>query len=181
MDLRTASQRSDSVLRGDDVRCLKRNQKSFWYALYLDEVEQTDSDGLYTGEIGPGYETPVQMKANISASKGTADTELFGKDLQYSRTIVTDDLACPITEESAIWIGREPKDENKNAIPHNYVVKGIAESLNHIIYAVAEAEQSGVIPTPTPTPPGPTGATGATGDTGAADTVNPDDPEYGGD
>ena len=161
------------------MRCLKRNQKSFWYALYKRETEQKDSNDLYTGEIGPGYETPVQMKANISASKGTADTELFGEDLQYSRTIVTDDLSCPITEESAIWIDREPEDENKNAVPHNYVVKAIAESLNHIIYAVAEAEQSGVIPTPAPTPSGPTGATGATGDTGAADPDDPDGQENG--
>lgn len=134
------------------MRCLKRNQRFFWYALYNGETELTDSDGLYTGEIGPGYETPVQMKANISASKGTADTELFGEDLQYSRTIVTDDLSCPITEESAIWIDREPEDENKNAVPHNFVVKGIAKSLNHIVYAVAAAEQNGVIPIPTPTP-----------------------------
>lgn len=148
------------------VRTLKRNQKTFWYALYLDEVEQTDSDGLYTGDIGPGYGEPVQMKANISASKGNAELELFGEDLKYSKTIATDDLSCPITEESAIWIDREPEDENKNAIPHNYVVKGIAKSLNHIIYAVAKAEQSGIIPPTTPTPPGPEGATGATGDTG---------------
>lgn len=124
------------------MRCLKRNQRFFWYALYNGETELTDSDGLYTGEIGPGYETPVQMKANISASKGTADTELFGEDLQYSRTIATDDMNCPITEESAVWIEREPVDGEGNAVPHNYVVKGVAKSLNHIVYAVAKAEQS---------------------------------------
>lgn len=129
-------------MRGDIVRTLKRNQKSFWYALYLDEVEQVDENGLYTGDIAPGYGEPVQMKANISASKGTADTELFGEDLQYSRTIATDDLTCPITEESAVWIEREPVDGEGNAVPHNYVVKGVAKSLNHIVYAVAKAEQS---------------------------------------
>lgn len=138
------------------MRCLKRNQKSFWYALYNGETEQKDSDGLYTGEIGPGYETPVQMKANISASKGTADTELFGKDLQYSRTIVTDDLSCPITEESAIWIGRNPTDKSGNPVPHNYVVRRIAESLNSIVYAIQEVKATAAgVP-----------VTGATGETG---------------
>ena len=124
------------------MRALKRNQKSFWYALYSDEVEQIGDDGLYTGDIGPGYEEPVQMKANVSASRGSADAELFGTDLQYSRTIVTTDMSCPITEDSAVWIDREPEDGGGKAVPHNYVVKGIAKSLNSIVYAIAEAEQS---------------------------------------
>lgn len=124
------------------MRCLKRNQRYFWYAVYTGEAEQVDVDGLYTGDIGPGYGEPVRMKANISAAKGAVEQELFGADIQYSKTIATEDLACPITEESAIWIGIEPTDKAGKAVPHNYVVKGIAESLNHIIYAVDEVKQS---------------------------------------
>ena len=124
------------------MRCLKRNQRAFWYAVYTGDTEKTDGNGLYTGDIGPSYGTPVEMKANISAAKGSADFELFGSDLRYSKTIVTDDLSCPITEESAIWIDLEPTDEQEQPVPHNYVVKGVAKSLNSITFAIAEAEQS---------------------------------------
>ncbi|MBQ6479730.1 MAG: hypothetical protein IJI45_01305 [Anaerolineaceae bacterium] len=134
------------------MRCLKRNQRFFWYALYNGETELTDSDGLYTGEIGPGYETPVQMKANISASKGTADTELFGEDLQYSRTIATDDMNCPITEESILWIERSPVDDNNEPVPHNYVVAGIAKSLNSLLIAIREVKVTETVPEPAQDP-----------------------------
>ena len=124
------------------MRAVKRNMRPFWYALYDGETEYTDSDGNYTGDIGPGYGEPVMMRANISASRGSAGFDLFGSDLQYSKTISTCDMDCPITEETAIWIDREPTDENENPVPHNYVVKGIAKSLNNIVYAVAEADRS---------------------------------------
>ena len=124
------------------MRGLKRNMQSFWYALYNGETEYVDDDGNYTGDIGPGYGEPVRMKANISASRGSSGFELFGTDLQYSKTISTCDMACPITEETAIWIDCEPSDENDVPIPHNYVVKGIAKSLNSIVYAIAEADRS---------------------------------------
>lgn len=124
------------------MRGLKRNMRPFWYALYDGETEYTDSDGNYTGDIGPGYRTPVRMMANISASRGSSGFELFGSDLQYSKTISTCEMDCPITEETAVWIDLEPVDESGNSVPHNYVVKGIAKSLNSIVYAIAEADRS---------------------------------------
>lgn len=134
---------SDAVCRGDFiVRALERNKQSFWYALYNGETELTDEDGNYTGDMGISYGEPVQMKANISAAKGSAGFELFGSDLQYSKTIVTTEMDCPITEESALWIGENPTDEDGNDMPHNYVVRGIAKSLNSIVYAIAEADRS---------------------------------------
>lgn len=140
------------------MRALKRNKQKFWYALYDSETELTDDDGNYTGEIGPSYEDPVLMKANISASKGSTGFELFGSDLQYSKTIVTDEMDCPITEETALWIGMSPFSEEDcvagaavagitvcgrhDGSKHNYIVRGIAKSLNSIVYAIAEADRS---------------------------------------
>ena len=134
------------------MRGLKRNQQSFWYALYSGETEQTDGEGNYTGEIGPVYAVPVQMDANISASRGNAETDLFGVDVQYSKVISTCDMNCPITEESAIWIGRNPEDADKNPVPHNYVVARIARSLNSILIAVQEVKITGAGVTPEPEP-----------------------------
>ena len=122
------------------MRCLKRNNKTFWYALYVGETEKVDGSGNYTGEIGPGYSEPVSMKANVSAARGNADTELFGTDLQYSKTILTDDLGCPITEQSILWIDCSPTDGSGRPVPHNYVVAGIAESLNNLLIAIREVK-----------------------------------------
>lgn len=122
------------------MRCLKRNKKTFWYALYVGETEKVDGSGNFTGEIGPGYSEPVSMKANVSAARGDADTELFGTDLQYSKTILTDDLGCPITEQSILWIDCSPTDGSGRPVPHNYVVAGIAESLNNLLIAIREVK-----------------------------------------
>ena len=132
------------------MRCMKRNQKSFWYALYTGEAEQVDGEGNYTGDIGPSYAEPVSMKANVSAARGTADTEIFGTDLQYSKTIATDDLNCPITEESILWIDRYPVDDNNEPVPHNYVVAGIAKSLNSLLIAIREVKVTETVPEPAP-------------------------------
>ena len=146
------------------MRAVKRNQQPFWYALYSGETEQVDEEGNYTGEIGPGYETPVLQYANISAARGNTDTDVFGTDLKYSKTISTCDMSCPITEESAIWIGIEPEDDNGNPIPHNYVVVKVARSLNSIQIAVQEVKITGAAvqtvptdPDPDPDPTDPTG------------------------
>lgn len=122
------------------MRCLKRNQKTIWYALYVGETEKVDGSGNFTGEIGPGYSEPVSMKANVSAARGNADTELFGTDLQYSKTILTDDLGCPITEQSILWIDCSPTDGSGRPVPHNYVVAGIAKSLNNLLIAIREVK-----------------------------------------
>ena len=150
------------------MRAVKRNMQPFWYALYTGETEQTDGEGNYTGEIGPGYAEPVQMYANISAARGTADTEIFGVDVQYSKVIATCDTDCPITEESAIWIGRNPEDADKNPVPHNYVVARVARSLNSLLIAVQEVKITGAGEPPEPPVPD--------DPSDPDDPVNPDDP-----
>ena len=119
------------------MKTLKRNQQTFYYALLTGTGMITESGTQYkTGERGKMYSEPVEMKANISPSRGYADMEIFGKDLDYTRTICTDDLSCPITEESILWIDKEPFDHLGNASSYNNIVTQIAKSLNNIVYAV---------------------------------------------
>lgn len=117
---------------------LALNKQKFYYALYKGVQEQTDAFGNYTGEYSPEYYSPVEFAANISAAKGSAETEPFGIDTPYTKKIVTCDMSCPIAEDTVLWIGITPDNDT----PHNYAVARVARSLNSIMYAVAEVSVS---------------------------------------
>lgn len=114
------------------MRCLKRNQTTVYYALLQDSIEETDEYGNVTGQFDSVYSDPVKVKLNVSPARGTVDIEQFGINANYSRTIVTDDINCPINENSILWIGRDITE------PYNYVVVGVARSINSITYAIRE-------------------------------------------
>lgn len=118
------------------MRTLVRNKQTIYYALYSSSTDTVDEYGDYTGEPKATYSEPVELKANVSASRGNAEGELFGIDLDYSRTICIEGIDCPIKEDSILWIGRTTKE------PHNYIVKAVAISLNNTVYAVKEVNVS---------------------------------------
>lgn len=127
------------------MKALARNRQSLYYALPTGLVNVTDSDGFYTGEQTVSYATPVGVEMNISPATGRTVLEWFGIATNYSKVLVTDDMACPITEDTILWIGIEPTTTVTNNgqtttvnHPHNYVVSKIAKSLNSIAYGVTE-------------------------------------------
>lgn len=120
------------------MRCLKRNQTTIYYALLQDRVEETDEYGNVIGQFDSEYSDPVEVKLNVSPARGTIDIEQFGINANYNRTLVTDDMNCPINENSILWIGRKPEE------PYNYVVVGVAKSINSITYAIKEVMVSNV-------------------------------------
>lgn len=119
------------------MRGLKRNKQNIYYALYEGKRELTDEYGNKTGESEVLYSAPVLVKMSISAAKGNSELDLFGININYTKTIITDDTNCPIKEDSILWIGNSPQKE-----PHNYVVVQTAKSLNNIAYAVKEVDVS---------------------------------------
>ena len=52
------------------MRCLKRNEQTFYYALYLRTEKVFDANGYQTGSHAV-YRNPVKARANVSASQGT--------------------------------------------------------------------------------------------------------------
>lgn len=123
------------------MRSLARNKQKIYYALYLGKTDPRDEWGNITGEPQLTYSTPAEYHINVSAARGTADVEQFGINLNYTKTMVTNDLTCPITETSRLWIGKEATvtvDEVTTVTPHNYVVVSVAKSLNSITYAIRE-------------------------------------------
>lgn len=138
------------------MHSLKKNKQKLYYATYSDEVPvyETDEDGKikYTevdGELSPipigtmaGYNEPVIFYANISAGKGDVQADVFGSSVDYSRTISTCDMDCPITKLTRLWIGCEPQyneDGSVNGDSANYEVAAPpAKSLNGIVIAIKE-------------------------------------------
>lgn len=138
------------------MRSLKKNKQKLYYATYSDEIPvyETDEDGKikYTevdGELIPipigtmaGYNKPVVFYANISAGKGDVQADVFGSSVDYSRTISTCDMDCPITKLTRLWIGCEPQyneDGSVNGDSANYEVAAPpAKSLNGIVIAIKE-------------------------------------------
>ena len=119
------------------MRELERNKQLIYYALYEGKVDKVDSAGYKTGEKEKSYSDPVPFRINVSPARGNAERDGFGIDLNYSRTMSTADVNCPIAEDSLIWIGIEP------TAPHNYVVVRKAVSFHDIVYAIREVTLSG--------------------------------------
>ena len=120
------------------MRCLKRNKQTVYYAIFAEETAQYDTEGYESGENEVSYSDPVAIKVNVSPARGRVNVEMFGDSLDYDRVIVTDDIACPITETSVLWVDSVP-DKNGD-VPYDYIVRKVAKSLNSISYAISRVE-----------------------------------------
>lgn len=118
------------------MRLGERNKSTFYYALYEGQSEIEDEWGNSTGTYEIKYSDATLMRGNISPAKGKASTEMFGEDLNYSKTILVGDMESPIDEHSVLWIDNTPDK------PFDYIVVGVAKSLNTIAYAVKKVDVS---------------------------------------
>lgn len=143
------------------MRSLKKNQQPLYYATYSEEIKifQRDEAGniqyvevdgeLKPIELGvvPGYNNPVLFYANISAGKGSAQDSPFGSDVDYTRTISTCDMTCPIDELTRIWIENEPQynpDGTVDGDSADYKVAAhSARGLNNIVIAIKKLPKGG--------------------------------------
>lgn len=126
------------------MRTLERNKQTFYYALNLGK-EEIIKDGFHTAEYRTKYSAWKDIKANISASRGESEAELFGTDEQYDRVFVVSDMNCPIDENTVLAIDIAPNvRETPDVMPvFDYVVTRKAKSLNAISYAVAKVKTNG--------------------------------------
>lgn len=124
------------------MRTLERNKKKFYFATYNSKMENFDSDGMHTFEHTASYGAWTEYYANISPARGTSDAEMFGANIDYDRTIVTDDLSCPIDEQTVLAIDIEPNERQTATVApvYDYVVTKKAVSLNFIQYAVRKVQ-----------------------------------------
>lgn len=145
------------------MKTLERNKRTFWYCTVKSEngVAETreiiDEHGNGTGQYIVLYNDPVEMKANVSPATGQSNTEQFGNLENYDKVIVTDDLKCPIDENSVLFIDKEPEftgvitysptaittEEETVSVPaFDYIVRRVAKSLNSVSIAVRKVNVS---------------------------------------
>ena len=129
------------------MHVLERNKEFLWYANPTGEEYVTDTNGYKTGERKITYGAPVKVKmsmaissgANNLGSQGMAELERFGIVTGYTHRAVTDDMSCPMNEESLVWYKIEP-EKNGNPVPHNFKIVRKAQSLNQLIFYLKEVD-----------------------------------------
>lgn len=124
------------------MKTLNRNQTSFWYLLYDHKEPVKDEWGNESGESKIFYKDGIESKANISAATGSAQVEQFGNFAGYDKVIVTDDLSCPIDENTVLFIDKKPEYSEDGTPLYDYIVKRVARSLNSVSYAVSKVSVS---------------------------------------
>lgn len=124
------------------MRCLKRNKRPMWYALYLGSQIQYDDNGNELPSPALLFGNPVQIMVNISASRGNIQDVQFGLNENYDKVIVTDDVNIPLTEASRLWVDKEPviKADGSTETSHDYVVSKIARSLTNTSIAISKVD-----------------------------------------
>lgn len=133
------------------MRVLERNKEHLWYANPTGTTYVTDSNGLKTGEKQITYGTPEKVRmsmaissgANSLSSQGMVELTSYGLQASYTHKAVTEDLSCPMNEESFVWYKIEPTkivDGQIVNVHHNFKVVRKSKSLNHIIYYLKEVD-----------------------------------------
>lgn len=117
------------------MRCLERNKRTFYYALFSERVRE-----------GNGYRSvysePVALRGNISPATGSAHVEQFGNNVVYDKVIVLDNPDCPIDENSILFIEVEPELNAVGDYVYDYIVKKVARSLNSVSIAISKVKVS---------------------------------------
>lgn len=112
------------------MQLLKRNQQLIQYMNYSGSMSAvTDTEGFFTGEYNETYSALKSVMGYATPSRGEATEEMFGKDLDYDKILYVD-KSCDIDEFSLLWVNADSSASN------DYIVRKIAESLNHKAIAI---------------------------------------------
>lgn len=123
------------------MKLMKRNLTPVHYCLYSERVPLKDDDGYETGEYKVGYGEAVQLMCSVSPAMGYAQAEMFGNLESYDKVLITDDMTCPIDENTVLFIDKEPEFEDGKP-KYDYTVRRVAKSLNAISVAVSKVKVS---------------------------------------
>ena len=118
------------------MRLQQRNLSTIYYCLYQGKEALTDEQGYETGESKLTYGKATAMRVNVSHASGFAQTEVFGTLDNYDKVVMTDDMNCPIDENTVLFIDKDPEYDADGKPVYDYTVRRVAKSLNVINIAV---------------------------------------------
>lgn len=119
------------------MKTLQRNHTTIYYALPGTTADQTDQYGNITGVAVTTYSNPVKYtRLSTRKRSGWINIERFGLAEDYRDSFVTDDMSCPITPDTHLWIGADP------TAPYTHVVEAVLPSLNYIQIIAKEVSVS---------------------------------------
>lgn len=124
------------------MKIMERNKKELSYLLYDHKEPVLDEYGNETGEFNVFYKDAVSIRANVSPATGASQIEQFGNLSGYDKVIMTDDMNCPISETSVLFVDKQPEYSEDGKPMYDYTVKRVAKSLNSISYAVSKVSVS---------------------------------------
>ena len=138
------------------MKLLKRNLQTVYYSRYKSKSIEYESQsvGAYeTGENDVQYYDPVAIQCSVSPARGYVQTEMFGNLDSYDRVIITDDMNCPIDEQSVLYVDVVPEYETVPTqdpevttqvclFNYDYIVRRVAKSLNFIAIAISKVDVS---------------------------------------
>lgn len=136
------------------MRCLERDKQLVLVALFIEKKVCEDEQGRLTGKHEVVRTEPIPLYLSVSASKGNAENNPFGIDLDYDKTVIIEDTSFPVDESAVFWIDNVPAiDDMSNGEidgaftmdrtggkPFDYTVKRVAKSPNCIAVAVKHVE-----------------------------------------
>lgn len=124
------------------MRCLRRNQRSIWFATFREGEPIIDAYGNDTGQHRIEYSKPIPLRANISPATGEVLLRQFGNTLDYDEVLVIEDLDTKLDESSVLWIDVKPvlNRDGTTATPYDHIVKRVSRSLNHVTVAVKKVK-----------------------------------------
>ena len=67
---------------------------------------------------------------------------MFGNLESYDKVLITDDMSCPIDENTVLFVDKEPEFSQEGVPLFDYRVRRVAKSLNNISYAISKVTVS---------------------------------------
>ena len=103
-------------------------------------IKVVDTSGFYTGETKVSYGKAIEFEAHISGARGSSQSEIFGTDISYDKTIVITKQEFDeygFDENTVFFIDKPVEYASDETTPlYNYRVARIAETINEVVIAV---------------------------------------------
>lgn len=124
------------------MKLMRRNLSPIYYCLYQEKLPVVDENGYETGETRIVYSPPQNLLCSVSPATGYAQANVFGSLDAYDKVLLTDDITCPIDENTVLFIDKKPEFDAEGFPLFDYTVRRVAKSLNAVSYAVKKVKVS---------------------------------------